>query len=149
MCIEITKGSKQVQAELEAMLIRHEGYRRTPYQDSGYLSIGYGRNLNTNGISPKEALYLLRNDVSRITYELAKKYPVFDELTNARRAVLISMAYGLGMDGISQFTLMWSNLEKRDYNKAALEIYMSSYCTQIGSRCAELAEMMETGVYNA
>lgn len=143
ICIEVTKGKKQIQAELEEMLMRHEGYRRHPYSDRDTQSIGYGRNLTTNGISKEEALYLLRNDIERITAQLSAKFPVFDDLTNGRRAVLISMAYGLGIDGISEFSLMWGNIERRDYERAALEIYLSDYCGQVGNRCKELADIME------
>ena len=143
ICIEVTKGKAQVDAELEAMLMRHEGFRRHPYNDRGSQSIGYGRNLTYNGISEDEALFLLRNDIARIKKQLSARFPVFDELTNDRRAVLISMAYGLGIEGISEFKLMWENLNKRDYTRAALEIYLSNYCGQVGNRCRELAEMME------
>jgi len=147
LCIEITKDSKQVQAELEAMMIRHEGYRRHPYTDRGATAIGYGRNLTNNGITKDEALYLLRQDIDRITRHLETTYPVFDRLTNPRRAVLISMTYMLGEKGISEFAYMWENLEKADYIRAGLEIYLSRMCGQIGNRCGELAKIMETGEY--
>jgi len=147
LCIEISKDSKQVQAELEAMMIRHEGYRRHPYTDRGTTAIGYGRNLTNNGITEDEALHLLRQDIDRITQHLETTYPVFDRLTNPRRAVLISMTYMLGEKGISEFAYMWENLEKADYNRAALEIYLSRMCGQIGNRCGELAKIMETGEY--
>ena len=143
ICIEVTRGKEEIQNDLENLIIRHEGYRRHPYPDRGVLSIGHGRNLTTNGISESEARYLLRNDIDRITKALSERFPVFDELTNNRRAVLISMAYGLGIEGISKFQYMWENLEKRDYVRAALEIYLSNYCGQVGNRCRDLAEMME------
>lgn len=148
LTITINKDSKQVQAELEALIKRHEGFSQHPYKDRNDVSVGYGRNLTTNGISEEEALYLLRNDVARIKKALSKKFPVFDELTNPRRAVMVSMAYGLGVEGVSDFALLWESLERRNYDKAALEIYLSSYCTQVRTRCFELAAIMETGDYD-
>lgn len=147
ICIDITKGSQQVQQELEEMLMSQEGFMPTAYEDNGQLSIGYGRNLVTNGVTKEEALYLLRNDVERVTKALTKKYSVFDELTNPRRAVLISMAYNLGMDNLGSFKEMFKALELRDYPLAAREMRMSKWCNQTNTRCTVLSEMMETGRY--
>ena len=47
-------------------LVRDEGLRLELYQDSvGKWTIGVGRNLDDVGISEDEAMYLLRNDISR------------------------------------------------------------------------------------
>lgn len=141
--IEITG---EYNRNLEGMIIRQEGYKRHPYPDAkGTQSVGYGRNLTTNGISEEEALMLLRNDIDRIEAELTARFPVFEQLDNPRRAVLISMAYGLGVQGISEFRDMWSNLYIRDYLAAASEIIISDYCNQVGMRCIELASMMGSG----
>ncbi len=41
------------------LIKRHEGLSLKPYMDSrGFLTIGYGRNLDANGISKSEAEYL-------------------------------------------------------------------------------------------
>jgi lysozyme len=147
LCIKISKDATQVQEELEALIIRHEGYRQHPYPDAGGLAIGYGRNLRYNGISREEALYLLRNDISRITSELTKRYESFSEQTHARRAVLVSMGYNMGLESLSEFTGMWNAINVRDYKLAASEIILSRYCDQVGKRCIELADMMATGNY--
>ena len=43
---------------------RHEGLRLFPYNDTtGHLSIGYGRNLTSNGISTQEAEIMLKSDI--------------------------------------------------------------------------------------
>jgi len=147
VCIDITKGKQQVQAELEQMLKTQEGFMPTVYQDNGSLSIGYGRNLVTNGVTKEEALYLLRNDIDRVTAALTKKYSVFEELTNPRRAVLISMAYNLGIEKLSTFKEMFKALDRRDYPLAAREMRMSKWCDQTNTRCLVLSEMMETGQY--
>lgn len=49
---------------LKDMLIRHEGLKLKPYRDTvGKLTIGAGRNLNDLGISEREAMFLLDNDI--------------------------------------------------------------------------------------
>lgn len=51
--------------KLEKDLIRDEGLRLKPYHcTAGKLTIGYGRNLDDNGISEEEALSMLRNDIA-------------------------------------------------------------------------------------
>ena len=141
--IEITGDYNR---NLEGMIIRQEGYQRHPYPDAkGTQSVGYGRNLTTSGISEEEALMLLRNDIDRIEEALTARFPVFDRLDNTRRAVLISMTYGLGIQGISEFKDMWRNINSRDYLAAASEIIISDYCNQVGMRCIELASMMGSG----
>lgn len=46
------------------LLQEHEGFRQFPYLDSlGIQTIGYGRNLESRGISEPEASYLLSNDI--------------------------------------------------------------------------------------
>ena len=147
LCIEINRDATQVRNDLENLIIRHEGYRRNPYPDAGGLAIGYGRNLVYNGVSHDEALYLLRNDIERVTKELTKRYESFSKLSHARRAVLISMGYNMGLEDLSGFNRMWSAIDQQDFNMAASEIILSNYCTQIGKRCNELADMMATGKY--
>lgn len=145
VCIEITDSYRGYREKLERLLIRHEGYRRHPYDDNGSLSVGYARNLTTNGISEQEALYLLRNDLDRIEKQLQEKYPVVEELNPERYSVVVSMAYVLGMRGLSEFKDMWAAIERRDYPRAGVEIYMSKFCNDVGRRCPELAEMMWHG----
>ena len=143
--IEITGGKKKFDRELVDMIIRHEGYRRHPYNDRGSLSVGYARNLTLNGISEDEALYLLGNDIKRLENELLKRYPFTSELNSTRFGVLISMGYNMGLESLSGFNKMWRAIENRDFVRAGLEIYLSDYCGQVGQRCRELAEMMEKG----
>uniref|UniRef100_UPI00398051FD glycoside hydrolase family protein n=1 Tax=Salmonella sp. s60093 TaxID=3159721 RepID=UPI00398051FD len=55
-------------------LRRDEGLRLKPYRESvGVLTIGYGRNLEANGITEREAGFLLRNDI-------LKAYRVLDDV---------------------------------------------------------------------
>ena len=147
LCIQIT-GPRMTPTDFEAMLMRHEGYRRHPYTDSNTTSIGYGRNLLTNGVSESEALELLRNDVTRIASELASKHPVVNELGDVRYYVLVSMAYTMGVEKLGTFELLWLAIDQRDYKRAALEMYLSKWCGDVKNRCSELAEMMETNEYN-
>lgn len=148
LTIEITRDSTNYEVteiELENMIIRQEGYSKKAYYDNGDISVGHGRNLTSNGITPEEARYLLRNDIKRVQEQLSQRFPIYLQLDSVRRAVLVSMGYNMGIDRLSKFELMWKNLERGDYTRAGLEIYLSRYCDQVGYRCGELANMMEKG----
>ena len=62
-----------MQKKVIAMLRKHEGMRNYPYKCSeGFLTLGIGRNLETNGITEDEAIYLLENDIERVINQLKK-----------------------------------------------------------------------------
>ena len=66
---------------LRQLIKRHEGShkqngRHYPYVDSvGKWTLGYGRNIEDNGISDVEADYLLTNDIATTLYELKGAFP--------------------------------------------------------------------------
>ena len=57
--------------DIQDMLIKHEGLVCSLYKCSmSANSIGVGRNLDANGISEEEAMFLLQNDIDRVIAEL-------------------------------------------------------------------------------
>jgi len=73
----------------------HEGFRSEPYEDTeGYLTIGFGRNLDAKGVSKEEGEYLLMNDLDE-AFELLFDKPYFNKLSEVRKKVLLDMAYNL------------------------------------------------------
>ena len=129
----------------EDFIIEQEGYRRHPYPDAGGLAVGYGRNLTNNGINEAEARILLRYDLDRLKKGLSERYPVADRLDSARYAVVLSMAYNLGLDGVGEFKKMWNAIRHGQYVRASHEMKLSRWCVQVKSRCDDLAEMMASG----
>lgn len=128
------------------MLKRHEGLRLSAYQDSlGYWTIGYGRLIDARknaGISRAEAEQLLRHDVERLEIELAKR-PWWLKLNATRQAVIVDMAYNLGLHGLLEFTGMIAAIKADDYAQAAAEILDSKAARQLPNRYHELAHLME------
>jgi lysozyme len=133
------------QTYYENLIIKHEGFSQTAYKDRVGIAVGYGRNLTTNGVTREEALYLLRNDIEKLNDQLAKQIPASQRLNDVRYAVVLSMAYTLGVNGLSKFDRMWSAIEQRQFVMAANQMILSDWCRQVNNRCLELAEMMETG----
>lgn len=134
---------------LKELLIKHEGLRLDLYQcPAGFWTIGVGRNLEANGISEDEAMLLLQNDINRCEASITQldSFSGFwPALTEARQAVLISMAFNLGMAGLLRFKKMIAALQALDFQQAAEEMLDSQWATQVGQRAVELSSMMETG----
>ena len=133
-------------------LRRHEGLRLEPYKCSeGYLTIGFGRNIETNGISEAEAEFMLSNDLIACEREL-KDEGWYNQLDETRRAVVLNMAFNLGKPKLMQFKKFIGALSDDDYEIASKEMITGSdgvseskWASQVGKRAYELAEQMRTG----
>ena len=133
--------------KLISMIQADEGYRKFVYQDTtGHLTVGCGRNLQDVGVSLNEALFLLNNDVARVEVALTKYVIGYDRLDDARKCVLISMAYNLGVGGLIKFRDMLSDMQDGKWEDAANEMLKSEWATQVGQRAVRLANIMRTGV---
>jgi lysozyme len=133
--------------KLISMLKRHEGRRLKPYLcTADKLTIGYGRNLDDNGISEDEALYLLQNDIDACYSEL-NVFNWFQELDQVRQQALVDMRFNLGLPRFLSFKKMIARLIAKEYSQAAEEIINSLYAKQVGDRANEIAYMIERGEY--
>jgi lysozyme len=135
-------------ANLESLLIRHEGLRLKPYRCSaGKLTIGVGRNLDANGITREEAMQMLRADIAKASQELVAVIgpEAAANLNDARRAVLISMVFNLGRAGFANFAATIAAVKAQDWTKAADQMSKSLWAKQVGNRAKELCSMMRTG----
>lgn len=140
----MTENGKRM---LKNLLIAHEGFSAVPYLDPvGKLTIGYGRNLSDRGISAKEALYLLDEDISIFHNKLAAHLCCFECLNEARQIALISMCFNLGLHAFLKFKKMIAALEIHDYALAAHEILNSKWSQQVGKRAEDLAKIIREGI---
>ncbi|MBU2758081.1 glycoside hydrolase family protein, partial [Acidithiobacillus sp. BN09-2] len=134
-----------------------ESYRRFVYDDAtgqeivpGYTvqgnpTIGYGRDLMTEGILKEEAMVLLRHDIDRAWREVTSHLPWAEsQLSVIRFAVLVNMAFNMGLQGLLGFTQMLSALQAGNYEQAAKAMLDSLWYQQTGSRAQALAEQMRT-----
>lgn len=127
------------------LVIKHEGIRLKPYADSvGKITIGVGRNLDDNGISREEAMFMLKNDLAQATAEAAR-YPWFEGLSENRKNVIISMIFNMGLYRFSKFQKTIRHIEDGDFKKASIEMLDSKWSQQVGIRADELSHMMEAG----
>lgn len=127
------------------LLKRHEGVQHFPYTDTaGKTTIGAGRNLTDNGLSPDEVEYLLQNDIKTAEHELDRLFPRWRTLQRQRRWALVSMMFNLGAPKYLTFHKFWKAMLEGDYETAANEMLDSKWANQVGSRAVELADMMRS-----
>lgn len=131
--------------KLITQLRAHEGDKHKVYRCSeGYLTIGVGRNLETNGISQEESDFLLANDLSRVESQVRKHIKLYG-LNDARIAVLINMAFNLGIGGLLKFKKTLAYIQQGDFETASTEMLDSKWRRQVGFRAIQLAEQLRTG----
>ena len=128
---------------------KNEGLVLTAYKcPAGRITIGYGRNLEDNGISEEEADMLLKNDVNRIdTFLSTNDYwrVLYKSLCPPRQGVLIEMAFQLGIEGLSSFKSFIRAITTQEWIVAAQEMINSKWCAQTPRRAQELADIMRYG----
>ena len=130
--------------ELTTQLKRHEGFRAKPYRcTAGYLTIGYGTNLDI-GITQDIAHVLLVNSLNEKWRELNDEFhDVWWRLSKPRQAVLINMAYNLGVAGLKNFKNMWAAIREDRNEDVVKEMLDSKWARQVKKRAHELAHQWE------
>jgi lysozyme len=144
---------------LSRQLERDEGLILHAYPDHlGYTTIGYGRMIDQRkggGITKEEALYLLRNDVARVTNQLAVALPWFRGLSEPRQAVLLNMGFQMGVgndeppSGLLGFHSALAAMRDEHWHDAAEQMRRSEWAKQTPKRCARLAYQIETGEWQS
>lgn len=141
---------------LKQQLIFHEGMVLKPYRDTkGIWTIGVGRNMeanpvedelgrqvDSNGISEGEAIFLLNNDITTVEKQVKNNIPAYFQISEPRKHVLLDMAFNLGISGLLRFQNMLRALNRSDYNRTAEEMLNSLWAQQVGKRAQTLATMM-------
>lgn len=130
------------------LIKKHEGLELFPYKcTAGFLTIGYGHNLEVKGITEEQAELILADDIDDVINAL-EMHDWFNELDGVRQAVIIDMAFNLGVAGLFKFKNMIAAIKKENYDQAANEMFHSKWATQVGGRARTLTNMMKTGEIN-
>ena len=123
------------QDKIKDMLVRHEGLRLHAYKCSeGFLTLGVGRNLDANGISEDEAMYMLDNDIKRVTKNLENVWGVYRTFPEKARMVCIDMSFQMGISGFMNFRPTRELMEMGSWLEASEELLRSKYAIQTPSR---------------
>lgn len=134
----------------EHIIKTDEGWQARAYRcTEGWLTIGWGRRIDdsekhTVTTKEKESQWVV-NRISKLDKELSKSISCFKTLSEVRRAVLISLAYQLGVNGLMAFKRFLEALNKGDYLKASVELLDSKYARQTANRANRNANMIALG----
>ena len=108
-------------------------------------TIGYGRNLEDNGISDAEARDLLMNDVLAAQRDAASLVPNWMALDVVRQNVVSNMAFNMGKATLSKFVHFLAAVNEGRFEDAANEMKDSAWYGQVGKRAQRLEQEMLTG----
>lgn len=123
-------------------LARDEGLRLRPYKcTAGYLTIGYGRNLEGNGITREEADAMLDHDIAVVSKDLDKNIPWWRQMPEPAQRGLINMAFNLGWPRLKLFAYMLAALKNGNYFEAAQHALDSKWSFQVGDRATRIGEL--------
>lgn len=130
--------------KLIKQLIEHEGLRLKPYRCTAEkLTIGVGRNLEDKGITEKEAMQLLQNDISECEEDITPLFINFRMMPDAIQRVLIDMRFNLGPARFRKFKKMITAVNQRNMEEMIKQMKDSVWYTQVSGRAEKLIKMLE------
>ncbi|WP_299494682.1 hypothetical protein [uncultured Shewanella sp.] len=97
-----------------------------------------GVHLFDNGITQQEAHYLLDNDIKRIDFELSMAWSPFSSLPFHHQAVLINMAFDIGVNKVLRTRDLLAALAEGAAHFAAIELEVSDWAKTDRNRAKEL-----------
>lgn len=159
-------GAAQVIVDVEkaiALIDKHEGFRAEWYYDTrGFVTIGYGTNLDAAGArdhcravgldwSALRAGQLITEDQARQLMREAAYHAVhvallvvvgLDGMPENVQLVVIDMIYNLGSTGFLEFHNMIAALGRRDWKAAAAAMKASAWYEQVKMRADDDIALM-------
>ena len=126
-----------------------EGLRLRMYKcTADKWTVGYGFNLDANPITEDIAHQLLILILSDVEDSLFKHGLLGPEHNDARKAVMLNMAYQMGVNGLLGFKKAIKAYRELDYKTASAEMLNSKYAKiDTPSRARKMAEQMLTGEF--
>lgn len=138
-------------------LRRHEGLRLKAYSDIyGFKTIGYGYNVDANGIPEELKPWLPSTTMTHITIEIAEYLldkhtkKAYEGAVNAikgfrtwpisKQAAIVNMIYNIGLGSFLQFKATIEHLEAKEWDDAKHHILNSLYAKQVPKRAKEIAD---------
>ena len=138
-----------------SLIKKHEGWRNKAYDDAtgkavkapeGKLTIGYGFNIQDNGLPSSVASYWLSHEYQKwVQPALSRFFPKFEQYSFNRQAALASMMFNLGETRFGGFKKMIHAVRNEDWVEAAREAQDSNWYRQVKTRAIEICDMLLTG----
>ena len=116
-----------------------------PYKcPAGKLTIGYGHNLQDNGLSKSACEYILYDDIDEAKRNLKTIFgnEFFESLNDSKKIALIDMMFNLGMVKFLTFKRFIFAVETQNWENASYEIIHSRAYEQNKKRYKKLSEQI-------
>lgn len=109
-------------------------------------TIGWGFNLDANKIPQEVADYLLYY-MMREALKDAKEFcgAGWDKMNEARRAVMINLAYNVGRKTLFSFTTLRTGIQQGNFDYAAARLLSYKWCGDVKTRCPKMVRQLKTG----
>jgi len=111
--------------------------------------IGYGHNLNVNGIPEEVAGYLLLLDIHKAVVSLKSIFINFENFSKNRKIALTDMMYCMGKRGFLTFKKMIKAIKQENWKKATKEINSSRWYREFTFRATRDIEFISHLIKNA
>lgn len=155
-------GVKKTVSNIIGILNFEEGYKEAPYWDTrNFPTVAGGIRIGPQNAPLNQYQFTVprrAGDVWKQCLVDAKTadmncYPVIvaalAQCNDARRDVLYSMAYQMGVAGLAGFTNTLGLISRGEFTRAASAMMNSLWARQTPNRARRHAEVMRTGTYDA
>lgn len=136
-----------------------EDYRQFPYFDCcgkpyrsctcaqrGALTVGYGRNLDSNGISKLEAEVLLDHDLASAEMDAKRAFGWMASLSELRQRAVVELIFNMGLPTFRGFRQTILAIKARQFVAAAAHLLDSRWAKQVGpTRSSRIARYLKDG----
>lgn len=134
----------------EQILRIEEGFRDKPYNClEGYPTVGFGRVIGKKGDQLPNITVTLPDEVQHLRRRIAtidRMIPeIITQLDEVRAAVIVSMAYQIGVVGLRKFRFFLQAVKEENWQLASDHMLDSRWAKQTPARADRHAEMMRTG----
>ena len=125
-----------------ARLKPEEGFRAKPYLDSqDILTIGFGTNIG-EGITRREAEFLLRERLEATYETLFKELPWLSAAPEGQQSAILDLGYQIGVHGLLGFHGMLSALEAGDCPTAKAAALDSEWARETPKRAERVTAIL-------
>jgi GH24 family phage-related lysozyme (muramidase) len=137
--------------EIKAMIIKHEGKRNRPYQDSlGLWTVGIGHLIGDGKSLPPEMNREFSDEEIMAMFEkdyahhrsAAMNIPGFGKLDGRGQGALTDLTFNMGPSWISKWPKLKKQLEEGDTQGAAKNLEQSKWYGQVGNRAPTIVSLL-------
>lgn len=136
---------KDYMMDVKLWIKKHEGLKLSLYKDTvDKTTIGWGRNIEDNGISLDEAELMFENDLNHCIHDLSI-YSWYNDSPQHIKDCLLDMCFNLGINRLLEFKSMLKYIEEKNFTQAAIQALNSKWAKQVKSRATDVATLMRQG----